>query len=284
LDFSKWVPGGFGTGDAVIVSDDEVVIIDLKYGQGVRVDAENNPQLRLYALGALNEYGFLYDIQKITTTIFQPRLDHISTERMSIAHLMHWGEDIKPVALLADQGRGECCAGGHCDSGFCKARPICRAYAEEKSRIAAMEFKQPAQLSADEIAEVIELSDKLATWAKLVKDYALDQAVNYGVRYPGFKIVEGRSNRKYSAPDEKIAEVLTEAGYNENDIYKKELLSISKMETLLSKKKFNEILGGYIVKPQGKPTLVPMEDKRPELNTAEQAAEDFKNIIEKENK
>lgn len=282
LDFSEWVPGGFGTGDALIIGGDTIEIIDLKYGQGVKVSAQENPQLRLYALGAVSEYGFLFDIQKISTAIFQPRLDNIDTEELTCEELLRWGKDVIPKAVLADKGSDECHAGCHCDDGFCKARPICRAYAEEKCRLAAMEFKPPAELSIDEIAEIIDQSERLATWAKLVKDYALDQAVNKGVRYPGFKVVEGRSNRKYAVPDAEIAAILTEKGYREQDIYKKEILGISKMEALLSKKKFNEFLGGYVVKPQGKPTLVPAEDKRPEINTAEKAADDFKNVIEKE--
>ena len=284
LNFSEWVPGGFGTGDAVIIGGDTVEIIDLKFGKGIRIAAAQNPQLRLYALGAVSEYGFLFDIQKIRTTIFQPRLDNIDTEELTYEELLAWGKEIVPKAVLADKGSEECHAGRHCDDGFCKARPICRAYAEEKCRLAAKEFKPPAELSIDEIAEIIDQSERLATWAKLVKDYALDQAVNKGISYPGFKVVEGRSNRKYAVPDEEIAKVLTKEGYSEQDIYKKELLGISKMEALLSKNKFNEILGGYVIKPQGKPTLVPAEDKRPEINTAEKAAEDFKDTIEKESK
>lgn len=282
LDFSEWVPGGFGTGDAVIIGGDTVEVIDLKYGQGVKVSAHENPQLRLYALGAVTEYEFLFDIQKIRTNIFQPRLDNIDTEDLTYNELLEWGKYVRPRAVLADAGSDESHAGSHCDDGFCKARPICRAYAEEKCRLAAMEFRPPAELSIDETAEVIDQSEHLAAWAKLVKEYALGQAVNKGVRYPGFKVVEGRSNRRYAVPDAEIAAILTEKGYKEEDIYTKEILGISKMEALLSKKKFNEYLGGCVVKPQGKPTLVPVEDARPEINTAEKAAEDFKDIIEKE--
>lgn len=280
LDFSQWVPGGFGTGDAVIIGDDVIEIIDLKYGQGVKVSARENPQLRLYALGAMSDYGFLFDIHKIRMTIFQPRLDNIDTEELTADELLEWGKSVKPRAILANEGSDECRAGKHCDDGFCKARPICRAYTEEKSKLAALDFKPPPELTIDEIAEVIDQSEKLATWAKLVKDYALEQALDNGVRYPGFKVVEGRSNRKYSVPDDVIAAVLTAEGYSETDIYKKEILGITKMETLLSKKRFNELLGGYVIKPPGKPTLVRSEDKRPEINTAEKAAEDFKEIIE----
>lgn len=274
LDFSDWVPGGFGTGDAVIISDGTVEVIDLKYGQGIRVSAQDNPQLRLYGLGALAAYDFLYDIDTITMTIFQPRLDHCDSETLALKELKDWGEYIREKATLADSGEGECVAGKHCDEGFCKARAICRAYANEKLRLAPMDFKPPAQLTNDEIAEIIDQSEKLANWAKTVKDYALEQALN-GEKYPGFKIVEGRSNRKYSKSDEEIGSILENAGYREDDIYTKNILGISKMESFLSKKTFKEVLGDYIIKPQGKPTLVPVEDSRPEWNSAD---EDFKNV------
>ncbi len=279
LDFSSWVPGGFGTGDAVIIGDDEIVVVDLKYGQGVKVDAKDNPQLRLYALGALAEFGYLFTVKDVKTVIFQPRVSNISEEVISVEALIKWGLTVKDKASLADSGTGECAAGEWCDSGFCKARAICHAYAEEKSRAAAYEFRLPAELTPDEIAEIIDLSERLASWSKLVKDYALDTALRDGVKYPGFKVVEGRSNRAYGASEADIAAVLTDAGFSEDDIYTKELLGISKMEKLLSKKRFNELLGSYIVKPPGKPTLVPTEDKRPEWDSAVQ---DFKEYIEKE--
>lgn len=282
LDFSEWVPGGFGTGDAVLIGGNTVEIIDLKYGQGVKVSAQNNPQLRLYALGFISEYGYIFDIEHVRTTIFQPRIDNVDTDEFTYQELMAWGQAIIPKARAANSGTTECFAGKHCDEGFCKARPICRAYAEEKCRLAAMEFKPPSELSVDEIAEIIDQSEKLATWAKLVKDYALNQALNDNVKYPGFKLVEGRSNRKYSVSDAEIAKTLIKQGYSEADIYEKTILGISKMEKLLSKKVFNDVLGGFVIKPQGKPTLVPLEDSRPEINTAEKAVDDFKDIIEKE--
>ena len=278
LDFSKWVPNGFGTGDTVIIGGGVCKIIDLKYGKGVRVSAQNNSQLRIYGLGAYDAYDYLYGIETFELTIFQPRIDNIDTEILSTKELLTWGRETHQRAILADSEKIICIAGKHCDDGFCKARPICREYAEEKLKLAAKEFKYPAELTTEEIAEVIDQSEHLASWAKLVKEYALEQALS-GVKFPGFKVAEGRSNRRYSVPDTEIADKLIGAGYSEKDIYTKELLSITKMETLLSKKKFNELLGGFVEKPQGKPTLVPMEDKRPEWNSA---AEDFKNNIEKE--
>lgn len=279
LDFSRWVPEGFGTGDVVIIADGTMEIIDLKYGKGVLVSATENPQMQLYALGAVDEYEYIYDIEEVTMTIFQPRIDNIDSYTIDVATLIKWGDEVvKPTASKAFSGEGECQAGKHCDDGFCKARPVCRAYAEKKQESAKFDFAKPTTLNVDEIAEILDQSKQLAKWAKLVEDYALDQALNHDVKYPGFKIVEGRSNRTYSLPENDIASVLFEKGYAEETVYKKELRKITDMEKQLSKKTFNEILGGYVIKPQGKPTLVPMEDKRPEISTADSAAEDFKNV------
>jgi hypothetical protein len=280
LDFSQWVPEGFGTGDVVIIADGTMEIIDLKYGKGVPVYATSNPQLMLYSLGAINEYEFMYDIQEVTMTIFQPRIDNIDSDTVAIEELLKWAVGVQEKANKAFNGSDECVAGKHCDDGFCKARAICRAYADERSRIAALDFKKPAELSAEEIAEIIDLSERLANWSKLVKDYALDQAVNHEAKYPGFKLVEGRSNRQYSVDDTLVAAKLIGAGYKDDDIWPRKLKGITDLEKYLSKKTFNELIGEMIVKPQGKPTLVPVEDKRPELNTAANAADDFKNITE----
>ena len=280
LDFSAYVPNGFGTGDAVIISTGTIEIIDLKYGIGVPVSAENNSQLRLYALGALDYYDYLYDIRTITMTIYQPRIDNISTETISVEELYKWGEEVKAKAELADNADNlECIAGKHCDDGFCKARPICRAYAEQKQKLAVYDFKPPEKLSVDEIAEIIDQADSLCKWAKLVKDYALNQAVNNGVKFPGFKLVEGRSNRTYTN-EEKIAEKLIKNGYSESDIYTKKLKGITDMTSLLGKKNFDKLIGGLVIKPQGAPTLVSAEDKRDEISSIQQTREDFKEFIE----
>lgn len=279
LDFSAYVPNGFGTGDAVIISTGNLEIIDLKYGQGVPVSAKNNSQLRLYALGALDYYDYLYDIKKVTVTIYQPRIENISSETISVDELYRWGDDVKTKAKLADNADNlECIAGKHCDEGFCKARPVCRAYAEQKQKLAVYDFKPPERLSVDEIAEIIDQADSLCKWAKLVKDYALVQAVKNGTKFPGFKLVEGRSNRTY-ADEKKVAEVLVKSGYSEKDIYTKKIKGITDMTSLLGKKQFDSLIGEFIVKPQGAPTLVTAEDKRPEINSVQQAQEDFKEII-----
>ena len=280
LDFSKYVPDGFGTGDAVIIAEGKLEIIDLKYGKGVEVSAVDNPQLRLYALGAYEAFDMLYGFDTVEMTIYQPRLDNISSESISVAELLEWGESVRKAAQLAnDDSVIECVAGKHCDTGFCKARPVCRAYAEERQKMAVYDFKPPAMLTVAEIADIIEQSASLEKWAKLVCDYALEQAYKHGVEYPGYKVVEGRSNRKYSKPDSEVAKILTDNGYQESDILVHKLKGITDIEKLLGKKTFAEVLGSYVVKPPGKPTLVCSEDKRPAINSAMQAQEDFKNDI-----
>lgn len=280
LDFSNYVPDGFGTGDAVIIAEGKLEIIDLKYGKGVEVSAVDNPQLRLYALGAYEAFDMLYGFDTVEMTIYQPRLDNISSESISVAELLEWGESVKKAAQLAnDDSVTECVAGKHCDTGFCKARPVCRAYAEERQKMAVYDFKPPAKLTVAEIADIIEQSAALEKWAKLVCDYALEQAYKHGVEYPGYKVVEGRSNRKYSKPDSEVAKILTDNGYQESDILVHKLKGITDIEKLLGKKTFAEVLGSYVVKPPGKPTLVCSEDKRPAINSAMQAQEDFKNDI-----
>lgn len=281
VDLSEWIPEGFGTCDAVIIADKVLEIIDLKYGMGVKVNAENNPQLRLYALGALSAVDFLYDIETVRTTIYQPRIDNISSEIISVEDLRKWGQWIaERAALAADDSVTECTAGDHCDSGFCKARAVCRAYADKKLELARYEFKRPSQLTPDEIADIIQQSDKLAKWAKLVSDYALDEAVNHGAVFPGYKLVEGRSNRKYCKTESEIESILTKHGFKTDDIYTRSLKGIGDMEKLLGKTQFAKLLKDCVVKPQGKPTLVPIDDKREAIGSANNAADDFKNIIE----
>ena len=280
LDFSKYVPGGFGTGDAVIIAEGKLEIIDLKYGKGVEVSAVDNPQLRLYALGAYEAFDVLYGFDTVEMTIYQPRLDNISSESISVSELLEWGESVKKAAQLAnDDSVTECIVGKHCDTGFCKARPVCRAYAEERQKMAVYDFKPPARLTVAEIADIIEQSASLEKWAKLVCDYALEQAYKHGIEYPGYKVVEGRSNRKYSKPDSEVVKILTDNGYQESDILVHKLKGITDIEKLLGKKTFAKILGGCVVKPPGKPTLVCSGDKRPAINSAMQAQEDFKNDI-----
>lgn len=262
LDFSPWVPEGFGTGDAVIVSDDVLEIIDLKYGKGVQVDAEGNPQLRLYALGAYNQFGMIYNFDRVRMTIVQPRLDHVSTEKLSLKELLQWGEEIKPIAQKAFKGEGEFNPGPHCR--FCKARRSCRARAEANLELAKYEFRKPELLSMEEIAEILKQAEDLAAWAKDVKEYALTQAYRHGVKFPGWKVVEGRSTRKIT-DEAALAERLAAEGYAP---FKKVMKTLTELEKTVGKKKFAELADGLIVKPPGKPTLVEETDKRPEISRA----------------
>lgn len=266
LDFSEWVPEGFGTGDFVIIADGTMEICDLKYGKGVPVSAVDNKQMRLYALGAITEFGFLYDIQNVRMTIIQPRLDNISTDEIAADDLLKWAEEVlKPIAELAFKGEGEFCAGDHCT--FCRAKAVCKARAEKNMELAQYEFADPNVLNKFDIADILAKADEFIKWTKDVQDFALEQAL-LGEQYPGFKVVEGRSNRRYT-DTEKVAEILLANDYLEEDIYKpKELQGISNMEKVVGKKKLVELVGDYIEKPQGKPVLVPESDKRPVFNSA----------------
>ena len=294
LDFSQYVPEGFGTGDVVILGNSCIHIIDLKYGKGVKVDAENNPQLKLYALGALSLYDPIYDIEKVYMTIYQPRLDNISTCEISVNEITEWGKNyVKPRAKEAFNGLGPCVAGTYCDEGFCKARPVCRAYNEQKIAISEKyEFKQPKILSKDEISEVLDIADSISKWVTLVKNYALDQALK-GEKIPGYKVVEGRSNRQWAVSEDEVIdtyiEKTAEARESESSYYMhlnkiapRKLKSISELESTLGKSIFNEKFEGLIIKPQGNPTLFNFEYKRTELNTAETAVEDFKDYIKED--
>jgi hypothetical protein len=269
VDFSEWVPEGFGTGDVVIVSNGTLEIIDLKFGKGVQVEAQDNSQLRLYALGAWNEFEMLYDIETVRMTIMQPRLNHISTDEMKLTDLVEWADGyVKPRADMAASGEGEFLPGEHCR--FCKARFTCRARAKEAIEA---DFKEPALLSDEEIAELLLKVDEIEKWAKDIQEYARTKA-EQGTKFSGWKLVEGRSVRKYSNP-EQVAFRLFAEGYGEQDIYEKELKGITAMEKAIGKKRFNELVADLISKPPGKPSLVKESDKRQELNTLELAKADF---------
>ncbi len=266
LDFSEWVPDGFGTGDFVIIADGTMEICDLKYGKGVPVSAVNNKQMRLYALGAIAEFSFLYDIENIKMTIIQPRLDSISTDEMKVEELLKWAEEeLKPIAKLAFEGKGEFCAGDHCK--FCRAKAVCKARADKNMELAKYDFQEPNTLDNNDIAFILGKADELINWAKDVQEYALEQALQ-GEEFDGFKVVEGRSNRKWTDED-KIGEILLGQGFLENIIYSKKLTGITNMEKAIGKKEVNRLLGDYIIKPQGKPTLATIADKRPVYNSAE---------------
>ena len=274
LDFSCYVPDGFGTGDCLIVADKLLHIIDFKYGLGVLVEAEENPQMMLYALGALRLFDALYDIDTISMSIFQPRRENVSTWTITVAELEEWAEKtLRPKAELAFKGEGEFNPGPWCT--FCKAAVKCRARAEEKLALARYEFAKPPLLTDEEIEDILSRLDDLTKWANEIAAYAQDAAINHGKQWNGFKLVEGRSIRKYSDESAVVA-AATAAGYR--DIYKKSLIPITEMEKLMGKKTFAEVLGGLVIKPQGKPTLVPASDKRPAIHTG--ANHDFSEITE----
>lgn len=273
LDFSCYVPDGFGTGDCLIVADKNLHIIDFKYGQGVLVDAEENPQMMLYALGALKLFDCLYDIETVSMSIFQPRRENVSTWTIAVSDLMDWAENtLVPKAELAFKGEGEYIPGAWCQ--FCKASVKCRARAEAKLELAKFEFAQPPLLSDEEIEEILGKLEDLTKWANEIAVYAQEAAINHGKVWTGFKLVESRTNRKYTDEDA-VIEAAKAAGYH--DIFKQSLITITEMEKLMGKKTFAEILGAFIVKPQGKPTLVPASDKRPAILTTG-AENDFSEI------
>lgn len=271
LDFTRWVAESFGTADCIIVADGTMTVIDFKYGLGVLVDAEGNSQMKMYALGALNLFESLYDIQTVRMIIFQPRRDNISTAEVTKEELLGWAEKVLiPAAALAAKGEGDYSAGKHCQ--FCRIKATCRKRAEYNLQIAQYDFAVPDTLADDEISMILDRADTFIGWVNDVKAYALEQAIS-GKSYPGFKVVEGRSNRRYTDTDA-VAAAVTEAGY---DPFEKKLMGVTAMTKLLGAKKFNTLLGSLIEKPKGKPTLVPESDKRPAWTI-----DDFKEETENE--
>lgn len=277
LDFSRWVPEGFGTGDLVIITDDLIEVMDLKFGKGVPVEAEGNTQMRLYGLGAYNELAHLYDVKRVRMTILQPRLDNYASEEIELSELLGWAESyVVPRARMAWDGVGEFVPGEHCTSGFCRARFTCPARAEAALEIARQDFalKPPELLTLPQLVDVLGKADMAMKWLADVQEFALKQA-EAGAQIPGWKLVEGRSNRKYADQDA-VAEKLLEAGIPEAVIYERSLLGITAMEKAIGKKQFAELLSDLVVKPSGKPTLVREDDKRPALSSVASAADDFK--------
>ena len=271
LDFSEWVPDGFGYGDCILVADGTLHVIDFKYGEGVLVDARENSQMMCYALGAINLLDNLYDIETVSMTIFQPRRENVSTWTQDKFELFGWADTVlKPAAELAYKGEGSFCAGEHCR--FCRARSTCRARAEYNLELARYDFAMPDTLEDDEIAAILGKIDSLTSWAADIKEYALSQALS-GKRYEGFKVVNGRSVRRYTSETD-VAKAVTDAGF---DPYERSILGITAMTKMLGKRRFEEILGQFVTKAPGKPTLVPESDKR---QAASSAKDDFGDIEE----
>ena len=262
VDFSRWVEQGFGTSDAIIIADGTLRVIDYKHGLGVLVEADNNPQMMCYALGALELFDAIYDIDSVAMTVYQPRRQNISTFEMSKDDLYSWAEEVlKPTSELAFAGDGNFLCGEWC--GFCKAKHECRARAEANLLLAQYDFKLPPLLEDSEIEVILSRADQLVSWVNDIKEYALQQAIS-GKDWTGFKLVEGRSNRRYT-DEAAVTQAVTSAGF---DPYERKLLGITAMQKLLGKSRFEELLSAYIEKPQGKPTLVPESDKRPVMNNA----------------
>ncbi len=269
VDVSDYVAECFGTADLVIITDHDLHVIDLKLGKGIEVSATENPQLMIYGLGLLSMAELLYDIKTVRMTVFQPRLSNVSTYTLSPEALRQWGNEVlKPRGAMALLGAGEFAAGSWCR--FCKARKQCRARAEEFLSLTRMDFRAPALLSDEEVAQVLCKADELSRWAQDIYSFAQDEAIIHGKAWPGFKLVEGRSNRKYTS-EEEVEQTAKAAGYSE--IYKHSLLGISDMEKLMGKTNFQDILGALVYKPQGKITLVPETDKREPINITTAQAE-----------
>jgi len=272
LDFSHLVEGGFGTGDICIIADGKLYVIDLKYGRGVKVYAKENSQLMLYGCGALRKYEMMYDIQTVVLVIVQPRLDHIDGWEIYADDLISWGENIaRPKALLAYSGEGEQIPGEHCK--FCKVKGMCKALANQQLELAKYDFKDPYLLEKSEIISIFESTPMLIDWAQSVAAYILDSALK-GEEWPGYKLVAGKANRKWTDED-KVVNLLLDEGYSQLQFLNTKLKGIGEIEKLIGKANFPEVVGDLVAKPQGAPTLVKEEDPRPALNGLQAAINEF---------
>jgi hypothetical protein len=267
LDFSEWVPSGFGTGDAIIVSDKTLEVLDLKFGRGVPVDAVGNPQARCYGLGAIHEFGAIFGFTKVRTTIVQPRLYSITEETLDRDELLAWGEEIKPIAEQAWRGEGEFKPGDHCR--FCNARGICRARMLESIGVFVHGFDSPDVIPDEAIPEILRVADTAEQWLKDVRDYARAKAIQ-GTVYPGWKIVRGKRPGRHFRDEGEVVNRLAHAGFSEDQYCKpKTLMSPSEMEKSIGKAAFTALLSDYVTQGEGALTLVPEVDKRPEYNNAD---------------
>jgi len=274
VDLTRWIPQGFGTVDIRIIGGKTLFIIDFKYGKGVPVFAEDNSQLKVYGLGAVEEMSHLFNIDTVEMIIYQPRIGSVTSHTMKTIDLLEWAETVLvPGAKAAYEGAGEFVPGAHC--GFCRVRHKCKALAAKNLEAAKEAFKEPAFLSPDEVADIVKREKAFTDWISAVSDYALEQAVNHGVEWPGMKLVEGRSVRKY-ADDEQAASALIKAGLNPTKIYNLKLKGITEMTKLLGKTDFEKVLGEHLIKPVGKPVLVDETDKRPAFSSVDRAQEAFK--------
>lgn len=275
VDFSPWVPDGFGTADCIIIQDDTMDVIDYKYGQGVPVSAVDNPQAKLYGLGALNDYGFAFNVQKVRLHIFQPRINNISVDELTVADLMTWAEKtVKPIAEKAAKGKGGYKAGAHCQ--FCQHAGKCRTLTKTCTEYVETHDLRVAVpvLAPHEVAEVLTMQPLIELWLKRIKSQAMDTLLSGG-EIPGYKMVEGKlGNRKWTA-DFQVLEALKAAGFSQEDVTETKLLSPAAMDKAIGKKKVTELLQQFIDRAPGAPTLAPASDKRPAYNRLDEAKKDF---------
>jgi hypothetical protein len=274
LDLTPWVPEGFGTGDCIIIQGNRLDVVDYKYGKGVAVSAVDNSQMRLYALGALNEFGEIYEIHEVGMHIFQPRINNISVDVLRIDDLIFWGEGVKPIAKLAAEGKGDACSGEHCR--FCPHAGSCPTLAGDCMKVVNITGGKAAvpTLAPWMVADILKQEGTISAWLKAVKDRALTQMLN-GEEIPGFKVVEGRASREWENTDATFG-VLLGAGYDEDQILTKpELLSPAAMEKAIGKKKVTELVGALIVSKPGSPTIAPASDKRKPFDRLAEAKKDF---------
>lgn len=312
VDYSHIAPSGFGTADMLIIGKDEngrglLHVCDFKTGAGVFVDADHNSQMMLYALGGLAAYGFLYDVEIVRMSIIQPRLDNISTFECSRAELEEWGESIKPIAKLAYEGKGEQHPGDWCR--FCRAKPVCKACADEALALCREDFldldavafddtaeesdmtapyeadtqtavfKQPGLIPIAELAEIMPTLNRISSWIEAVFAFVSSEAINHGVPIPGYKVVEGRSKRVFT-DTKAVADTAVANGYT--DLYKQSLITLTEFEKMMGKKKFNELLGEYVAKPPGKLALVPESDPREPVDLTATPDQEFTALPDEE--
>lgn len=272
IDLSGYIPEGFGSNDVVIIYADTLHVIDLKFGKGVRVKSEDNPQLMLYGLGAYDKHGFNYDVDNIKLTIHQPRLNSVSTFETFVGYLVDWGNSyVIPRAAIAFEGEGDFVPGSHCQ--FCKAAVRCRALAEKNLELARYDFAEPTTLSDEDLVEIYDKADFFVKWINKVTGYVYGEALT-GKAWPGFKLVEGRSNRVITQ-EEKVKFTLLGEGLKRDEYLNEKLKGLGELEKLLGKPRFEKLVGPFVIKPQGKPALVPADDPRPEFNSAEKHKNDF---------
>lgn len=271
INYTAYAPEGFGTVDCLIIGGDTLYVTDFKYGKGVAVSAEDNSQMKLYALGAYLEYSFLYPIKTIRLAIIQPRLNSVSEFDLAATDLLAWGESIKPIAQKAFNGEGEFVPGEHCK--FCRAKAQCRARAEQYSALEDFKQAKPPLISNEEVGEILKKAEGIEAWVKALKDYSLAECLK-GNEVTGWKAVEGRGSRAYTDID-KAFEHLKSQGIADAVLYERVPLTVAKLEKELGKKEFESLLDGWVMKTTGKPTLAPLTDKRKAVTNAPEASADF---------